>query len=148
MQDDSAFRILGRGHLTMAGTKRLFRVGPLTRRALSLLYIPHLPGPFYSLPPPHQPFIPVARLACEIADRNFSNFPNGLFLVEKSSGQLKWTSRTRALARKWKPGIFRLPPQTTNYIPSNPLSITNFYHRREQRLSSLGNYSYGTKHSW
>ena len=82
----------------MAGTKRLFRVGPLTRRALSLVYTAS-PGPvLFSSLPPHQPFIPVARLACEIADRNFSNFPNGLFLVEKSSGQLKGTSRIRALA--------------------------------------------------
>lgn len=31
--------------------------------------------------------------AREIADRNFSNFPNGSFLVEKSSGQLKGTTR-------------------------------------------------------
>lgn len=105
---------IGRGHLTMARTKRLFRVRPLTRRAL---YIPHPPRSFHPLRPPPRPFIPSAGVAREIADRNFSNFPNGSFLAGKSTGQLKETSclepSPSPLLGKWERG----------HIPNYSLSI-------------------------
>lgn len=100
----------------MAGTKRLFRVGPLTT-AGSRSYIPHSPlstspaARFILLVRPHWSFIPAAGLARKIADRNFSNFPNGSFLVEKSSGQLKGT--------RWLPES-SLPPPPTRYPPHQP----------------------------
>lgn len=104
MQGDSAFRILGRGHLTMAGTKRLFRVGPLTRRASLLVYIHLATTPRFILAlPPHRPFIPSAGLAREIADRNLSNFPNGPFLRREIERSIKRGTR-RISVRKWKLG--------------------------------------------
>lgn len=104
MQSDSAFRILGRGHLTMAGTKRLFRVGPLTRRASLLVYIPLATTPRFILAlPSHRPFIPSAGLAREIADRNLSNFPNGPFLRREIERSIKRGTR-RISVRKWKLG--------------------------------------------
>lgn len=88
----------------MAGTKRLFRVGPLTRRASLLVYIPLATTPRFILAlPPHRPFIPSAGLAREIADRNLSNFPNGPFLRREIERSIKRGTR-RISVRKWKLG--------------------------------------------
>lgn len=70
----------------------LFNVPSITNRR-SLISVRH---PIYHTPfylclcrRASSAFIRVDRLFSEIADQNLSNFPNGLFVDEKSSGQLK-----------------------------------------------------------